>query len=238
MTRTGKIARLPREIRDALNRRLQDGECGKALVAWLNSLPEVQARPATELDGRPINEQNLSAWKQGGYQEWLTQQEALAQVRELAADAREVAHATDGLLTDHLATVVAARYAGALAGWNGEPTDAFRRSVRALRGLSQDIVELRRGDHSAARLKIEQERLDRERQKTEEEAVEHFKRWAQNPVVKDCLCAKYVSPEERAARLREIYGLPPLPADDAGTQAEVKPNGDVVVNAPDQAESE
>ena len=28
MTRTGKIARLPRKIRDELNRRLQDGEPG------------------------------------------------------------------------------------------------------------------------------------------------------------------------------------------------------------------
>jgi hypothetical protein len=34
---------------------------------WLNSLPEVQARLATEFDGRAVNEQNLSAWKQGGY---------------------------------------------------------------------------------------------------------------------------------------------------------------------------
>jgi len=33
MTRVGKIARLPREIREQLNRRLQDGEPGKRLVS-------------------------------------------------------------------------------------------------------------------------------------------------------------------------------------------------------------
>jgi hypothetical protein len=33
MTRTGKIARLPREVREELNRRLQNGEQGKRLVA-------------------------------------------------------------------------------------------------------------------------------------------------------------------------------------------------------------
>ena len=43
LTRNGKIVRLPREVRQQLNRRLQDGEQGKKLVAWLNALPEVQA---------------------------------------------------------------------------------------------------------------------------------------------------------------------------------------------------
>ena len=110
--------------------------------------------------------------------DWLARQETLAQARELAADAKELTAATDGRLTDHLATVLAARYAAALAGWDGEVTDEFRRKLRTLRGLCQDIVELRRGDHSGARLNLEQERLEREREKTEEEVVEHFKRWA------------------------------------------------------------
>lgn len=42
--------------------------------------------------------------------------------------------------------------------------------------LCQDIVELRRGDHSGARLNLE-----RERERTEEVVVAHFKRWAKNP---------------------------------------------------------
>ena len=42
ITRNGKIARLPRAIRDELNCRLADGEIGGRLVDWLNGLPEVQ----------------------------------------------------------------------------------------------------------------------------------------------------------------------------------------------------
>lgn len=42
MTRNGKIARLPLEIRNRLGRRLQNGEVGKTLVSWLNSLSEVK----------------------------------------------------------------------------------------------------------------------------------------------------------------------------------------------------
>ncbi len=59
MTRTGKIARLPREIRDQLNQRLLDGQSGQKLLVWLNRLPEVKQVLAAEFDGTPINAPNL-----------------------------------------------------------------------------------------------------------------------------------------------------------------------------------
>ena len=59
LTRNGKIARLPLAVRQELNRRLDEGEQGKKLVAWLNSLPEVQAIMTAEFGGKPITEQNL-----------------------------------------------------------------------------------------------------------------------------------------------------------------------------------
>lgn len=217
MTRNGKIARLPRGLRDELNRRLADGEPGARLAAWLNALPEVQALLARDFAGRPVSEQNLSEWKQGGFRDWLARQDALDQARELAADASELAAATDGRLADHLAIVVTARYAAALAGWDGEATEDFRRRLRALRGLCQDIVELRRGDHSAARLKMERERLEREREKTEEEIVRHFRRWVEIPAMRNWICQAWASPEERERRLRELFGQAPTASDAAGT---------------------
>ena len=36
--RNGKIARLPRQIRDELNERLERSEPGPQLLAWLNAL--------------------------------------------------------------------------------------------------------------------------------------------------------------------------------------------------------
>src|SRR5689334_18390557 len=105
MTRKGKIARLPRAVRDELNRRLQDGEPGTQLVAWLNELPQVKQVLEVQFDGRPITESNLSDHKAGGHQDWLTQQEEMELARELTADGEELAASTDGhgLLTDHLA---------------------------------------------------------------------------------------------------------------------------------------
>jgi len=42
MSRNGKIARLPRWIREELNRRLQRGQQGDSLLAELNRQPEVR----------------------------------------------------------------------------------------------------------------------------------------------------------------------------------------------------
>jgi hypothetical protein len=89
MARIGKIGRLPTAVRAQLNTRLQDGEEGKQIVRWLNSLPEVRKILAGQFEGRPINEPNLTGWRQGGYEEWLLRQDILAHAAELAAKHRQ-----------------------------------------------------------------------------------------------------------------------------------------------------
>ena len=93
MTRNGKIARLPQSIREQINRRLQNGQPGKQIVAWLNTLPEVAAVMAADFDGQPINEPNLSHWRLGGYQDWEIQQDALEVVRRVSSPAGEISQA-------------------------------------------------------------------------------------------------------------------------------------------------
>ena len=95
MHRNGKIARLPREIRQELNERLSNEEMAKPLVAWLNGLPEVQAVLAAEFAGVPIREQNVSEWRKGGYQDWVQHEAALevaVRLGERAAHWREEGH--------------------------------------------------------------------------------------------------------------------------------------------------
>src|SRR5450756_99361 len=84
MTRNGKIARLPKAIREQLNKNLEDGVPGVRLVDWLNSLPAVQQVLTEQFDGRGINETNLSEWKAGGFLDWQARQEMRAQAQELA----------------------------------------------------------------------------------------------------------------------------------------------------------
>jgi hypothetical protein len=155
-TRNGKIARLPLHIREQLNRRLRDGQQGKKLVAWLNSLPEVRAITKAEFDGRPVREQNLSEWKQGGYRDWLALQEAREVNARLDEELADCGEPGDKPLSETLARWLAVRYAV-----------ASRRLVetegpeqwRLLRELCGDVVELRRGDHSARRLELERARI-------------------------------------------------------------------------------
>lgn len=85
ISRIGKIARLPNHVRHELNRRLFDGAGGPQLLAWLNSLPEVQAVLAREFAGRPVNQQNLSNWRTGAYGEWRFRQEILTTSLEVTS---------------------------------------------------------------------------------------------------------------------------------------------------------
>jgi hypothetical protein len=210
--RTGKIARLPREIRDQLNQRLLDGQSGQKLLVWLNRLPEVKQVLAAEFDGTPINAPNLSHWKAGGYEDWLTRRETLEQARELAADSQELTAATDGKLTDHLATVLAARYAAALAEWNGEPDEKFEKKMRILHRMCQDIVKLRRSDHQAARQNAEEKQQQVVEKNREAEIVSHFRDWVAIPKVRDWICKDWLSPEERDQEYYKLYGYegPPI----------------------------
>src|SRR6266542_1509247 len=202
MTRTGKIARLPRSVRDELNRRLDEGEQGKKLVAWLNALPEVQAIVAAEFGGKIIREQNLSEWKQGGYRDWMVQQEALEIAERLGEDAAEWGRDDCAPLTDTVAHWLAARYAVAT---RRVAETGGREGWRLLREMCGDVVELRKGDHSAERLRIERERLELEKAKSEEQIRQKLPEL----VKKFGTSCGSLSEEERAQRMREIFGLPP-----------------------------
>jgi hypothetical protein len=177
MARIGKIARLPGGIRSQLNSRLQDGVEGKQIVLWLNSLPEVKKILAQSCDGRPISEQNLSQWRQGGYEEWLAWQDILAHASELAENQEELQEVAPGRsFTDHLAGAVAFRYAAILARQGLELDEPSLRQLRSLGRACQAVVKLRRSDQNAARLKIETERWERVREQMDSDRADALKR--------------------------------------------------------------
>lgn len=161
------------------------------LVAWLNKLPEVKPALAGEFGGKPIREQNLSEWKQGGYNDWLAQQEALELAELLGEDSRQWEVEGRAPLTDTLALWLAARYAVAtrqVAQAEGA------KGWRMLREMCGDIVELRRGDHSAQRLQLERERVDAQARDAE-------MKWKRKIIIGLETLTKYVDkhPEAKAA---------------------------------------
>jgi len=177
MARIGKIARLPGGIRAQLNSRLHDGAEGTQIVLWLNSLPEVRKILAQHCDGRPISEQNLSQWRQGGYEEWLAWQDILAHAHELDANQQELQTVAPGRsFTDHLAGAVAFRYGAILARQGLELDEPSLRQLRSLGRTCQAVVKLRRSDQNAARLKIETERWERVREQMDSDRADALKR--------------------------------------------------------------
>jgi hypothetical protein len=210
MTRNGKIARLPREIRNELNRRLFDAEPGPLILKWLNSLPEVQSLLHRHFDARDINLQNLSDWRNGGYRDWLAHEQSLSGLTEIAENAAQFSQAAGGRITDHFATILAARYAAEFTAWDGGDAEDLRRRLRILHDISLDLFRLRRGDHQAAHLQIEQTRLDQDREKTEEEVIQYFRRWLEYPKVRESILAS----DDPEKLMREVFGTEkPRPAD-------------------------
>ena len=155
----------------------------------------------------------------------MRRQEALDLARQLAAESGELQPAGAPPLTDQMAVWLTARYLLAVRKL-AEKNNGGEPDLKVLREFCHDVVALRRGDHSAARLKIEQERLARDREQTEEEVVEHFKRWAMNPEVRDWICANTLSEEEKVRRLREIFGLSPVEPANPAAQPDAGTEGD------------
>ena len=151
MTRKGKIARLPRLIRDELNRRIDDGEPGNCLVQWLNAKPEVQLVLERDFNNRPINEQNLTDWKQGGFLDWQELQESRAWVRIVSDEADQVAE-DSGLmpLSDRISSMAALAVGKLIRGLSaGAESDSAKRAD--LLRVLKELARLRRDDIEAAR---------------------------------------------------------------------------------------
>ncbi|MCX6955522.1 MAG: hypothetical protein NTV51_25525 [Verrucomicrobia bacterium] len=170
MTRTGKIARLPRTVRDTLNRRLHDGEPGPRLVAWLNQQPETKAVAAELFGGREITVQNLSDWRQGGYGDWCRQQDALALAGQYREDAEDLSALGGGWpLTDRYVPLAAIALIGQLraVGAMEEGPEKVRATLAVVTGL----VRLRSSDRQWERADREWERHERAVAETDRASV-------------------------------------------------------------------
>jgi hypothetical protein len=190
MTRNGKIARLPRNIRDELNHRLQDGEPGGRILEWLNALPPVSAVLAAEFGGDAVNAQNLSNWRKGGYSDWLKRQERHHLVHELTESADELATAAGGVeISNHLSAVLVAELAGSARAALATITDPSEKCAQQ-QEILQLLARVRRQDYLAGKLAIEREiharDRARERQQAEDVAscrrrnatLSHFMKWS------------------------------------------------------------
>jgi hypothetical protein len=182
MARVGKIARLPAEVREELNKRLRGGQLGPQILPWLNSHPEVLPVLQEFFGGQPVNAQNLSDWRAGGFAEWQQKQEGhherLDRIRELSQMSMQLASANGGNLSEGAAAILGGRILEVLellsdtqaASVDPEAGSGDRLSAMsdAIGDLTLAVARLRAGDHNRETLRQNEERI---RQKEQELAL-------------------------------------------------------------------
>ncbi len=153
MSRRSKIAALPEAVRADVNRRLADGHTARSIADWLSDLPEVQALLRERFNNEPVSESNVSAWRLGGYQDWLERRDDLDLVRELSAQASDLASATQAAPTPGAALLASAKLFQAL-----QACDPVADPSR-FRLLVLGLADLRVAEDAERRLQLAQQRL-------------------------------------------------------------------------------
>ncbi len=213
MGRSGKIARLPRSIRDELNQRLDDGGLGVQLVAWLNELPEVKEVLAAYFEGRVITEDNLSEWRRGGFLDWRSQRDALAFIADMRSEGNELGKVTVAELAEPLTMALMAHYTAAVNRSNGDDIEEPRERVKRLSKSLRDVVRLRRCELARERTQIQRESLEIKREKTEDGHRKKLMELIHDKRVREKL-QPGMSDEERTRRITAILfpdHLAPVP---------------------------
>jgi len=206
--RTGKIARLPLEIREQLNQRMHNGEPGKSLAEWLNSLPEVQSILVMQFQGYAIREQNISEWRKGGHQTWQQQLESRTDLNSFVETVVGLKSVAKDGITEPVAFFLAVKVALELKRLDSVPDG--EQKAKAWQVLTARLVALRRGDIELGRLRLQQERYGLQ-QKTEQERKAEFWKWAEENINRDEFCRRRCyTYAERDAAINKILGITPV----------------------------
>ena len=207
--RNGKIAHLPRDLRDRVCQCIYENASLTQLAKELNEIPQVQSMLAARFEAVPISQQNLSEWKAGGYRDWLLKRQLLDHQAETVADAQELAQTAEGL-ADHLFGMLTLDYAQIMMNRQKDDEATFEKKRAALSILSQDIVRLRRCSIQARRIDLQESRFESDQEKTREQVIHHFAQWARHPDIRKIF---FLEPQNRDRQMRELFSLPPTKED-------------------------
>lgn len=212
----GKIAHLPASIQEQLNQRLQNNETAKTLLPWLNSLPETKALLKSQFDGAPINRQNLSDHRAHAFRDWLDRQEALEFASALNDGDAELQKALPADAAEKLSRWALLHFATAARALCSANSGSDK-SLRHLGHLAMFLMALRRGELSAGRLALEQQRLALDLSSTAQAKEKEFWEWTRRPEIQGKLYP-YRNPDEERRKVvrlidREMLGIMHSPDD-------------------------
>lgn len=168
MARTGKIARLPKDLRDAVNLALNDG-AGAAFV--IDMITKAKANGAKNGDGGEIeipNDQNVTNWRDGGYKEWLGERQRLEDMRFKRELALEIVRQNEGsklqeatlhLASSQLYEVLTEFDLGPLKQLLSDKPENYAAIVNSLAKLSKGALDVERFKEN---VKARREAIERE----------------------------------------------------------------------------
>lgn len=182
MSYKGKIGSFPADIRDEINRRLLDGESATQILPWLNQEPRVLEILDERWAEQPVSPQNLSEWRQGGYQDFLRRRERSSHLKTLTEWAVKLSEDVPvERLTGAAQRIMAGHILEMIEGL--ESTEAIA-LMEALGDVTAATERSRKNDIAAEKLEIARERLRQsdeqralEREKFETQSVEKFLQW-------------------------------------------------------------
>jgi hypothetical protein len=178
MARTGKIARCPEPVREELNQRLRAGQLGPQLLPWINAHPDVRTVLQEFFTGSPINAQNLSDWRSGGFVDWEEKQSRTHRIKELASFALKLTQANGGQIAEGAAAIASGKILELLEAADGaiEPEQIGE--------VVQSLAALRAGDMAQQRASIDRQKLQQKdqelalaRQRFQRDTCELFIKW-------------------------------------------------------------
>jgi hypothetical protein len=203
ITRKGKIASLPLAIRAEINRRLDDGERAPKILAWLNA-DEAVLRVLDELwNEQPINSENLSQWRLGGYRDHVRRRERVDNLKSLSEYALKLGQAAGGSIADGSAAIAGGRIMTMLE-------DA---ADDDLEKLIKSLFLIRAGDHEVAKMDIRRKVLEQRdemislnKQKFQRQSAELFLKWYADKKVKEVVESRATNADKIEALGQHIFG--------------------------------
>ena len=159
MARIGKIARLPEDVREELNKRIRGGKLGPEILPWLNGLESVRQVVGEWFHGQEVTTQNLSEWRHGGYAEWARHQDRFWQVREMAGFAAKLtASQGSSSIAEGAAAIAAGRILELL---EKSLEDGGKLDLEQFQGVVSSLVRLRESETAKRQADLAGEKLKR-----------------------------------------------------------------------------
>ncbi len=213
--RKGKIATLPAKIREEVNQRLHNGEQARQILPWLNADKDVLRILDEKWHEQPVTAQNLSEWRQGGYQDWLGRNEKVEALRALSDYSLQLAKASGGSITEGAAAIAGGRIlelleksAASIA--NADAGEEDGDGAFPLNGLIESLVNLRRAEIAQKRtdqrgvvLEQNDRRLALEEKRFQRQTAELFIKFYEDQRAKEIMARK----GDRDVKVQDLVGV-------------------------------